>query len=409
MKTSVRTLLICVLVSGPLAGCGGGGGGGGGGTGGGSGDPPAGQEFYDSPVSVSETLQFTTIDAGYNHTCAIATSGDTYCWGFNGQRQLGSSAPMGSCADGNYDCSETPVLVDGGHSFTQIAAAKFHTCALDTSGDAYCWGSGLGGQLGDGLRASSREPVAVAGGLKFTTIAASAQSGAVCGLTSVGDAWCWGVNTSGSLGNGTEYEGGSVPGPVATSLKFVSLSINHNNACAVSTARDALCWGDNWFGQLGVGSRSSEGGMAESFVPVAVLGGIKFDQISASATHSCALQSGGDVYCWGAEDRLGIEGAINESLPTLVVNPGSSPWVALDIGFGQTCVMTADGKLDCWGQLTSRFPPEEAETPFRIEGSRAYVEISTGGTHQCAIGTDALAYCWGMNNWAQVGQPPSDP
>jgi len=387
-----------------LQSCGGGGGGGTGGT------QPPGQEFYASPVRVSETLEFTTLAAGYHHTCAVTTSGDTYCWGSNEYDQLGSSALMESCSDGIFACSGTPVLVDGGHSFTQLAAGIRHTCALDTSGDAYCWGFGLGGQLGDGLRANSREPVAVAGGLKFTTIAATGASGATCGLTSVGDAWCWGINSSGSLGNGSATDGAHVPAPVATSLRFVSFSINQNNACAVSTTRDALCWGSNWYGQLGVGSAGGDGGIANSYVPVAVLGGIKFDQIGAGGSHSCALQSGGAVYCWGLGDTLGIAGADGYvSLPMLVVNPGGSPWVSIGIGYGQTCAMTADGELDCWGQVTSLVPNEEAETPLRIESDQTYTEFSGGGAHQCAIGADGLAYCWGINSWGQVGKPPSDP
>ena len=55
-----------------------------------------------------------------------------------------------------------------------------------------------------------------------------------------------------------------------------------------------------------------------------------------------------------------------------VVNPGGSPWVSLGIGYGQTCAMTADGELDCWGQVTSSVPYETAETPLRIESDQAY-------------------------------------
>jgi len=403
-KSRSGLIMVALLF---LQSCGGGGQTPSGGTGG---TQSSGQEFYASPVPVSDTLEFTTIAAGYHHACAISTSGDTYCWGSNEYGQLGSSASMESCADGMFACSGTPVLVDGGHSFTQLAAGIRHTCALDTSGDAHCWGFGLGGQLGDGLRANSREPVAVAGGLQFTTLSSSGASGATCGLTSVGDAWCWGINSRGSLGNGSESDGAPVPAPVSTSLKFVSFSINQFNACAVSTARDALCWGNNWYGQLGVGSAGGDGGIADSYVPVAVLGGIKFDQIGAGGSHTCALQSGGAVYCWGSSNTLGIADADGYvSLPMPVANPGTVPWVSLVIGYGQTCAMTAGGDLDCWGHVTSLEPFREAETPLRIESDQAYTELSAGGAFQCAIGADGLAYCWGLNSWGQVGKPPSDP
>jgi alpha-tubulin suppressor-like RCC1 family protein len=71
--------------------------------------------------------------------------------------------------------------------------------------------------------------------------------------------------------------------------------------------------------------------------------------------------------------------------------------------------MTADGELDCWGQVTSSDPYETAETPLRIESDQAYTEFSLGGAHQCAIRADGAAYCWGNNSWGQVSKPPSDP
>ena len=400
-----------------VAACGGGGGGNG--SGGAAGGPASGasaggrrtaaQQFYPTPVRVSETLKFTAIAAGYHHVCAIGLGGDTYCWGFNEHGQLGNSSPMETCVDGMFPCSSVPVRVEGGVKLLSLVASERHTCGLDALGAAHCWGFGLGGQLGDGLRANSAVPVAVSGALRFTALTAGAAGGATCGLTAAGDAWCWGINVGGELGNGTKTDLSAVPSPLATSLKLISISIGQQHACAVDTAGNPLCWGNNWYGQLGVGSAGGDRGIAESFTPVAVLGGQKFHQIVAAGMHSCALQSSGDAYCWGLGSQLGAANAHGyEALPLPVVTAGSK-WIALSRGYGQTCALTQDGELYCWGHRTAIDPLETAEAPLRIASSQAFVAFSAGGTHACAIGADAFAYCWGSNSWGQVGRPPSDP
>ena len=369
----------------------------------------AGREFYTSPVRVSDALKFSAIAAGWSHTCAIKTSGETYCWGYNDYGQLGNSAAMGLCSDGIYPCTEVPVLVEGGRRFTQLVASHWNTCALDEAGAAFCWGRGDGGQLGDGKRTDSHKPVPVAGGLKFTALAATPAGIATCGLTSAGAAWCWGGNSNGNLGNGTQWEGSDIPAPVMTSAKFISISIGQISACGVSTARDALCWGNNWYGQLGIGSAGGSGGVADSYSPVAVLGGLKFERIATDGPHVCAMQNDGTVYCWGYGADIGT-GAIDGyvSLPVRVDYTGS-PWVSLAVGYDETCAITEAGALDCWGQGSSTMPISTGRSIVRIKSKQPFTAYALGGSHACAIGADGFAYCWGQNYHGQVGRPPSDP
>jgi alpha-tubulin suppressor-like RCC1 family protein len=369
----------------------------------------AGRAFYSSPVRVSDILKFSAIAAGWSHTCAIKTSGETYCWGFNDYGQLGNTAAKGLCSDAMYPCTEVPVLVEGSHRFKQLVASQWHSCALDDAGAAFCWGRGDGGQLGDGKRTDSHEPVPVAGGLKFTALAATPASNATCGLTSAGAAWCWGGNSNGNLGNGTQWEGAEIPAPLMTSTKFISISIGQISACGVSSAHDALCWGNNWYGQLGIGSAGGSGGVADSYSPVAVLGGLKFEQIATDGTHVCAMQSDGTVYCWGYGADIGT-GAIDSyvSLPVRVDYTGS-PWVSLAVGYDETCAFTQAGALDCWGQGSSTMPISTGRSIVRIKSKQPFIAYTLGGSHACAIGADSFAYCWGQNYHGQVGRPPSDP
>jgi len=372
------------------------------------------------PVQVSADLRFTSIAAGYYHNCAIATTGDTYCWGNNKYGQLGSTHRMKKC--GALACSATPVPVDGGHPFTQVVAGRAHSCGLEASGNAYCWGGGASGQLGDGRGRDSAVPVPVSGGLRFRTLAANATSASTCGLTEDGAAWCWGSNRSGVLGIGTDEPNVDVPTRVMTDLAFDAISISDRTGCAVSAEGDAYCWGDNRYGQLGVAG-GIRGGVASSNAPVAVPGGEKFVQVQTDGSHSCALQASGAVYCWGIHSTTGWY-PVNTArfspgfnfLPARVGPPDApwasgsgAPWILLGVGDGQTCALAKDGELDCWGNDVvdpRAWGPYKAENPIPVGGDNLFSTFSSGGFHDCAVNNEGFAYCWGSNAWAQLGRAP---
>ena len=104
------------------------------------------------PVPVSGGLHFVDISARNGHTCAITSTNALYCWGFNGQGQLGiGTVGPASCGGGAFSsnpCDPTPSAVSGGQAFKAVSAGWFHTCALTTTGDAYCWGYSGYGALG---------------------------------------------------------------------------------------------------------------------------------------------------------------------------------------------------------------------------------------------------------------------
>ncbi len=160
--------------------------------------------------------------------------------------------------------------VSGGLTFAALSPGGLHTCGLTPGGDAYCWGSNTEGQLGDGSETNRLTPVPVSGGLTFKAISAggdypndagdgmSLPDGSfTCGLTLDGEAYCWGDNWFGQLGDGTGQQS-STPVPVAGNHTFTSLAAGYAHVCAVTTGQAIYCWGLNAVGQLGSGD-SGEG------------------------------------------------------------------------------------------------------------------------------------------------------
>ena len=102
------------------------------------------------PVPVTTGLRWASLTAGPGRTCGLTPVGTAYCWGYNGDGELGT---------GSTATSATPVAVSGGFRFSMLATGGYHTCGLTLTGAIYCWGLNRFGQLGDGSFSDSWVPV----------------------------------------------------------------------------------------------------------------------------------------------------------------------------------------------------------------------------------------------------------
>jgi alpha-tubulin suppressor-like RCC1 family protein len=130
---------------------------------------------------------------------------------------------------------------------------------------AYCWGNNFYGQLGDGTTTKRRlRPFAVSGQRRFDNVNAGYFH--TCGVTLGGRGFCWGLNSSGDLGNGTPTGNLTTPTAVLGGLTWRALSGGISHTCGVTTDDRAYCWGQNMVGQLG------DGTTVNRLAPVAVAG-----------------------------------------------------------------------------------------------------------------------------------------
>lgn len=203
-----------------------------------------------SPVVVMSFPPNRIVAAGGRTTCVVTSDEHLRCWGDNSAKQAGKQRPI-TVSPGCTDCTHQPVdniyavnqLVDAvaaGDFFTcahfksqetdcfgsiptglsaqqpasRIAAGFAHMCAI-VSGQPFCWGDGTFGQLGNGRGGApvvnpyvEARPVAVSTTLQFNDIAAG--TGHTCGIATDGRAFCWGLGTSGQLGDGSRF-GSLVP------------------------------------------------------------------------------------------------------------------------------------------------------------------------------------------------------
>jgi alpha-tubulin suppressor-like RCC1 family protein len=213
--------------------------------------------FVDSPPTpVSGLTDAIAVASGLQHSCALRVGGSMVCWGANDTGQLGN---------GTTTRSTIPIAVPGMSGVVAIAAGGFHTCAVLSSGSVRCWGDNSRGQLGRGSFASSLSPAIVQNLTTAVSIAAGLEH--TCAVLAVGTAMCWGRNSSGQLGviattdQNTPQAVVVTVGPTASVnlTGVVAISAGQGGAtdahtCAVTAQGVIRCWGSNSRGQIGDGT-----------------------------------------------------------------------------------------------------------------------------------------------------------
>ncbi len=222
-----------------------------------NGTPP--DKMPDIDLGVGKATQ---VVAGENHSCALLDDGTVRCWGDNADGVLGLAKSWGQLpqlGDDEKPSTEAPVKV--GKPVLQLAAGGDHTCAVVEGGRVRCWGYGLWGVLGYGNSDSigDDEHPADAGDVTMlaqddVAIKVVVDRSHTCVLLEGGGVRCWGYG--GILGYGdTKSYGTGQDKPPLVNLGYPALDIvaGWASTCALLQGGRIRCWGNNNFGQLGVG------------------------------------------------------------------------------------------------------------------------------------------------------------
>jgi alpha-tubulin suppressor-like RCC1 family protein len=268
-----------------------------------------------SPVQVSLPAA-SALGLGDQHTCAVATGGDVYCWGANDMGQFGNNL-VGDAG--------TPTLIAQRAGSMALVGGQTRTCSLQNNG-VTCSGLNQYGDVGDGTMSRADTPVSVISLPTITAIGTGFNH--TCGIANNGDLYCWGLNTTVEITN----SGSTVPTPIHLTgvSKVTQVAGGSGHTCALVNDKTAHCRGSNSNGQLGLGTIGGSGAFGKCIVD-------KVDAISAGANHTCFL-SAGAVSCVGEGYDMN---PVAISLPHAATSIASGSYHA--------CAILDDGTVYCWG------------------------------------------------------------
>ncbi|MEN9579939.1 MAG: hypothetical protein RJA70_2948 [Pseudomonadota bacterium] len=278
---------------------------------------------------------------------------------------------------------------------SELVSGVNHTCALRTDGAVKCWGDNVAGQLGLGDANDRGDEAGEMGddlpevnlGSGRTAAALAAGGAHTCALLDDGALKCWGDNQYGQLGLGDTESRGDNPGEMGDELPAVdlgtgrtaiALTAGENHTCALFDNGAAKFWGKNGRGQLGIGDRvwrGDEAGEMGDNLPAVDLGtGRTVAGLNAEDDHTCALLDNGALKCWGS-NRYGVLGLGNGRMgDDLFGNRGDNP-----------------------GEMGDDLPAVD------LGAGRTAIALSAGGGHACALLYDGALKCWGSNDDGQLG------
>jgi len=354
--------------------------------------------------------------------CSLMSDGTVYCWG---QR-------AGLNADGGLHSAqpEGPKPLAGLPKMKAIASGQGSVCAITTTNEAWCWGYDGSEQLGYDASASGTaelyEPRPLPGASDVAQIALSFAT--LCIRHSTGSVECMGEANNGQLGMGPN-DGGIPPfkqttlvpmlirvdgGPDADVMPVTGVTEvapGYFHAC-VLMGGNVLCTGNNaLYGNLGNTAVANRTLVLEPSYPVIGATGIA-SLGRASTWHSCMEPTTGPLQCWGKND-------LSEVAPIDAGNNVRTPYVwsslphmvTASASYANTCAIDDTGSVWCWGRndgMTSGKSDTSDPTPGKLTlGSKA-VAVSIEGVgepaYACAVLDTGEVDCWGDNSFLKLGR-----
>jgi alpha-tubulin suppressor-like RCC1 family protein len=228
----------------------------------------------------------------------------------------------------------------------------------------------------------------------WASLSASNWWNHTCGVTVDSAAYCWGANEYGQLGDRTTTDR-YLPTPVDIAQTFIAISSGSEFTCALTPAGQGYCWGRNVLGQVG------DGTIEDRHRPVPIASAARFESITAGLQHVCALTAS-ELYCWGSNEanQLGREGTgtgDHEPAPTAVLP--TFHFSSVTTGVNHTCGVASDGAY-CWGwneygQLGDGTRSFGGWTPVKVAVEATWKSLGAAYLHTCGVERTGALYCWG--------------
>lgn len=308
----------------------------------------------------------------------------------------------------------TPTLVPGVTDAVEvtIGGTNFgdepHTCVRRKGGTVECWGGNGHGQLGDGTTVRRASPTPVVGLTDVVQIVAADYDNYTCARKSNGAVLCWGVNYYGELGNGTVSRS-TLPSPVSGLTNAIDITAGFGGGCAIRNGGQVVCWGFGEYGRLGDGDLPHEQCIYVSLpskcslvpVPANLSDAVA---ISRGGRGVYAIRADGSVWSWG-QGALGTGSSAGSSNPVPTLGPVVATRISAAAGGG--CARRPSGVVTCWGtdesgQLGNGLPASESTEPVDVLGIADATRVSSRWQSACALRAGGVVSCWGRNEFGNL-------
>lgn len=319
-------------------------------------------------------------------TCTLMDDGAVFCWGSNTLGQRGGS-PF-SVVQPNKVVLPAPA--------TALASGYEHFCAVTAAEELYCWGYNNVMQANPGATGNQTAPVRV---LQSVTDAAVGRLH-TCVSRKSGQVSCVGRDTNGVKGDGATMSADGTWVDAVGLTDVDKLAAGEAHMCALKGG-EVFCWGDNLYGQLGLGTSGTQ---AHRLEPTKVSGLSGVTDLAAGQHHTCAIAAG-TVKCWGRNSQR----QTGSASPDTVVFPTDTAVTtatSVEAGATHTCAELTSGDLVCWGagslgQRGDGLTGGASATPATVINGAGLSSLSLGGTYSCALDSAGAVFCWGgSNNYA---------
>jgi alpha-tubulin suppressor-like RCC1 family protein len=362
-----------------------------------------GESAYSNESYIIISGGWLNISAGYEHTIALRSTNTLWSWGKNNKGQLG----LGNTANRN-----SPTQIGIYSAWAIIGTGGYHTLAIRTNNTLWSWGFNDKGQLGIGTTADKTTPVQI--GSNSDWISISGGNAHSLSIKTDGSLWAWGNNNWGQLGIGstsnklTPIQIGSL-----SDWSIISAGYDHSLGLKTDPAGGGTIWswGDNSFGQLGIGLSGSN---YNRTTPVKLVTESDWINISAGGYHSMARKSNSTIWSWGFNlyGQLGLGNTNPISTPSQIGT--DSDWQIIT-GYYTHTLGIKNNILYAWGRNDNGQlglgDTINRPTPTQINSSTDWSIIKTGMYHTITLkipngipyGSSGIIWAWGDNQSGQLG------
>jgi len=334
-----------------------------------------------------------TISAGTSHAVAVSSTGELWAWGNNANGRTGLGVDTGS--------TSAPTRVGTATNWASASAGDTHTVAVTTTGELWAWGSNSTGRTSfEPTWENTLTPTRVGTATNWASV--SAGDAHTAAVTTNGELWVWGDNWNGRTGLGVDAGNTLIPTRVGTATNWAAVSAGGSHTVAITTTGELWSWGNNSLGRTGLGQTTGN-----TLEPVRVGSATNWATVFTGSSHTVAVTTTGELWAWGSNTngRLGDGTITTRNVPTRIGT--ATNWVRAFAGDSHSVAVTTTGELWVWGNNADSQLGDgtttQSTSPVRIGTATNWAAVSAGNAFTVAANTVGEFWAWGSDANGRLG------